>query len=211
MLFHNTKFDNENTMEIEYGKALDQNKRQILNYINTYGYPGEFLVGIKNTKMDYSCKSNLDYNFELNENVSLEYFHNHCLFFESENILKKEISNGNIHPRMYAFYMEWAYSALKNKTDTIGREITIVETGEKVIIYKTHIKLEECNCELKKQDKFYRLYHGDFEPIWKDKKNEEINKFRKEIGICTLEHDMKKKAFETKNRIKLYFGMFGEL
>ncbi len=105
----------------EYGDYLDKEILKLKKYILKNGFPSEKKLGINDSTifkeikrpfLDITKKARLNkktttYN-EINENhltfsILLPFFvHHECVFYIYNDIIQKEIKNGNLHPRDFA-------------------------------------------------------------------------------------------------------------
>jgi hypothetical protein len=212
MLYHELPYElrDKYSKDEIYGKILDENTNKFIEIVKKVGFTGIHKIGIKNNRLDKTCLSATQYKYEMNEPCDLIFFHHQCAYFNLIPELDIALAKGEIHPRMFAHYYEWAYGAIKNIGDTAGFEVVNDETGEIEIFHKNQTKRMKCMTN-DKQIKEYRIYKGRYFENNSEKAIALVNKCRAEIGIASLQHDSKKHSFAEKNKLTLFFGMFGEL
>lgn len=125
------------------------------------------------------------------------FLHNPCGYQLLKKELMQAVVEGELHPRDYALIYEWSYFNLKRKNtfDTL-------ETNMGLAITCYSIKTE---CSIDQQQYHYNIH---IDPADYSEDTAYVNKCRDMIGIASLQHDARKKAFEKKYGFKLFFGVF---
>lgn len=187
--------NNDTTLIAKWMSLEDSNMYALVDIIKERGFPGEKRVGfyyydqVVSYKSAYSTK--VDYTTSdvfLSSHVATMFFHHHCGYELLKEELWRAVVNGELHPREYALMYEWSHK----------RQIA-QQWDHKYHIYR---------CELSSWDKYYNLY---IDSLYHHKDTELVNANRAEIGICTIQHDEKKRNYAKENRLLLYMGMFNRI
>jgi hypothetical protein len=171
-----------------YADILDSNMIYLVKVIKTVGYPGEHLIGIVDFSFDNLTQSH-KYNLVMESIANIFFFHHDYGFQHVRNEMYQAIVNGDIHPREYALIYEWSYAQL------LGQRMTA-----KHIFYPFRFKPNE---KLVAKKEFYNYYLDHFSY---HKDESKVNSHRWLIGMCSLDHDRKKKEFSKKYGMRLEFG-----
>lgn len=182
----------------EWMRIQDSNMYELVSMIKSKGFPGEKRVGYRNIvykQIEDSRRGNRKYEYDfmmvdlfLSCHVATLFFHHRCGYRLLKEELMQAVFEGELHPREYALMYEWShdYFAVKHWDDDY----------------------HDFRCEAEKQENNYNIFINRFRY---SNDTEAVNKDRAEIGMCTLDHDEKKKKFAKDNELYLYFGMFSRI
>jgi len=187
-----------------------ENIERIATITKQYGYPGEHLIGISNNTLDNACTSLTDKDLE--ENTALFFYHQACGF----QLLKKElyegVIKGDLHPREYATLYEWSHGDIKSVNDTAATIVYVVDSmGTMTPVHVKQIDnskdLEICQQSAPQFE--YRICKVmSIAKYFDTQTSAQVNKNRSLIGIASLEHDERKKAYALKHKMTLFFGVY---
>lgn len=174
--------DNNETITAEWMRVEDSNMAELVKIIPIKGFPGEKRIGIRDDQLQID-KDLSESILMLSSIPAHMFYHNRCGYQFLKNELMKAVENGELHPREYALMYEWShvYFIRKNWDD----------------------KYHHYTCVNDVWEKRYNIY---LEPLYYSKDIAKVNMHRAEIGICSIEHDRRKRAFMRENRILLYSG-----
>lgn len=164
-----------------YKSILKSNRLEICSLTKKYGFLGEHLIGIVDPELDFSLdNSKYKYLSTITERI---FFHDQCCYQLLQNEVLESVLSGELHPKEFSLIYEWSYESL----------------DEDII--------EPCI----KQKKTKRYYTLKLYPLPKlsslsNLEIESINNYRKEIGLCSLEHSERLKKFAHKNNMIISFG-----
>ncbi|MCB0697907.1 MAG: hypothetical protein KDC07_11110, partial [Chitinophagaceae bacterium] len=176
----------------------DSNMYELVPMIKSKGFPGEKRIGLSHILPEQVDDSRTGdrrntYDFRmvsvnLNCHAATLFFHHRCGYMLLKEELMQAVLEGELHPREYALIYEWShnYFAVKHWDDDY----------------------HDFRCEGNRQDEWYNIF---IEPFLYSKDIAAVNKARAEIGMCSLDHDEKKKKFAIDNELYLYFGTFRKI
>lgn len=173
----------------------DSNMYELVPMIKSKGFPGEKRIGFTKIlfeQLDDSRRGDRRYEYDfsmvnvnLNCHAATLFFHHRCGYRLLKDELMQAVLEGELHPREYALMYEWShdYFAVKHWDDDY----------------------HNFRCEAEKQEKNYNIF---IQPFRYSNDTTAVNKDRAEIGMCTIDHDEKKKKFAKENELYFYFGSF---
>jgi hypothetical protein len=169
-----------------YDAQLAINTLEIARLIQEHGFLSDRLIGL----MDYGLTSDgaerIECCYSLRSLADQLFYHDACCYFILEKELEMALANGELQPAMYASIYEWAYKDLREKRP----------------------ELAICRTEGREQQKCFNICPV-IRPWERNKDTAFVNKCRAEIGLASIEHQQKKKQYEERTGLKLFFGMFG--
>ncbi|MBS1590466.1 MAG: hypothetical protein JST52_12745, partial [Bacteroidetes bacterium] len=181
-----------------YVKLTESNILILDSITNHYGYvPGEITIGIVDPELDQkklSPEDSIDLFMYLTPIVYHILYHHGCSFWMMQDCLRQSVKQGEIHPRMFAEIYEFSYALFRLDTDLLHSNLSLY--------YKIR-------CTLPIKDKEYGLVALRPEEVKLD--IEKVNKCRKELNICSVEHDREKAKYAKQKHLKLSFGMLNEI
>jgi len=194
--FHEIPWDswgNKNIRDSLYAKVLTDNVTELVDLVRQYGFPGEKMIGVFDYEIDTYCDEGV--NLRLEPVVTLFFWHQGCGYFLLKNELMDAVKKGELHPRTYALTYEWAFKDIQDRP----------HNSSKINLSKFY----KDDCRQNQSQQFHYNFYIDHRLDHKD--TAKVNKDRSALGICSLEHDRRKKEFERKHGVKLFFGLFNYL
>lgn len=182
--------DEEYTAIDQYNRVLDSNAVDIVKLTKRYGFLGDNVIGFYEGLKADSGILDKDDCYSISSIIDNQFFHHHCLYFLLKTEMDTALANGEISPAMYAMIYEWAYSELERKP-----------TGIRI-----HPRSKLCVPKPEKRTSFYKIAPL-FSSVMMDD-TEQINRDRARIGLPSVAHTRKKRAYEKEEKIRLFFGTF---
>ncbi|MBZ0098225.1 MAG: hypothetical protein K8F30_04035, partial [Taibaiella sp.] len=182
----------------EWMRVEDSNMYELVTMIKKTGFPGEKRIGLNigiylQVEDGKTGDRKHGYDFAmtgifLSCHAATLFFHHRCGYQLLKDELMQAVVEGELHPREYALMYEWshAYFSRKNWDD----------------------KYHDFKCTAGKWEKRYNQY---IQSAYHYSDIILVNKHRAELGICSVEHDAKKKQYAIENKLYLYFGMFQQV
>ncbi len=175
-----------------YGRVVDANVLALAAMIRRHGLPGEKTAGIQDAKLDDLHAP--QYWMRMTALATHIFHHQPWAAQLLRSELLQAVRDGELHPRSYALIYEWSYCWLvegqrwKSSADS-----------------RVPMKVKAA---LSPQDKHYNVvprFHPEHQ-YYSD--TAQVNGWRAEIGIASLQHDERKKEFAKRWNLILTFGAF---
>jgi hypothetical protein len=185
----NRTINQDSVLIAKWFLVMDLNGQKIDSLIHKIGYPGEHIAGIYNSEV-VIVEGSKEYptGIQLHSTPSRIFYHNECAFQSVKKELYEAIINGELTPKEYALIHEWSFNTLMKKS-------------------RWWDKFYKFPCEIPKMKE--KQYNFFLDPFNYSKDTIFVNKCREEIGMSTIEHEMKLKEFGKENKLFVRYGIFG--
>jgi hypothetical protein len=140
-------------------------------------FPGEKIIGLDDKKINQGR----DYCQLSCEIVFISLYHYPCSYTELKEDLYKEVLKGNLHPKDFAYIFEYEGELSKNR----------------------HNQFPKICSPTSKEEVFVLI---DWDSPKDESTFERANAQRKEFMVPPIEHDIAKKEYARKNKMRLFFG-----
>lgn len=219
----------KNKPKTEYDYIRLEQLNKIINYTKIYGFPcvkhlgvgdAEIFREIEQPEKDLKeltkkYKQKLSY-FSVDENILASKFaiiillHNSCTYVKLEEILLEAVKNGEIHPREVGLIYDNIYRKIfinQQKCDIPALSNGLFVLNQFVKYYNLGVSFDLLN---------YKRFINGFDLLKYENTNsntntisiEKVNDIRRKFNIASIELDLKKKTFEQKNGLKLFWGVW---
>lgn len=181
--------NNDSLSNYRWMKLCDSNGKKLAAIIKRVGFPGEKMCGILNSEVAIvNGSKERATGVQIYPVCNRIFYHSACVFQDVKVELQRAVKNGELTPKEYALLYEWSFDVLTRKNRWWDK------------YYKFN-----CNHNVVR-DKHYNFFLND------DMYSTDtlfVNQCRKEIGMCSLEHEKKLKKFGIENGIIVRFGFSG--
>lgn len=170
-----------------YAAVTRENVESLIGLTKRFGFKGDLGVGYKNSEIDETGGRDIS----LIPIIVPIFLHNSCAFIKLKNELYQAVQNGELHPRWYATFHDWALNELQDVSNDGSR------TNFYWRFYRSYCKSEPST----EYYNFWANHRTDKDPDY-------VDKCREKLGISSKAHDQKKDAFGKANNIIVFFGVF---
>ncbi len=159
----------------QYDSVLSSNTKALIELTRKYGFLSDDKIGYMDYGFNNDTMQKKEFIYSLRSLVDQLYYHHSCCFFAQMELLKKSLENGDIQPTMYASFYEWGFLDLKEKRKELA-------------LCSPHFV----------QERFYNIC-----PVLSQRDkcadSKLVDQDRLTVGIASVGHYRRKRAFEEKN------------
>lgn len=195
--------------------VVNNNTERFVQIVKQIGYPGASKVGIANNRLDNTSYRLVDKCFE--DIGLIIFYHQSCTYQLLKDELKTAVEDGDLHPADFATFYEWSTESIINATDTSSVTVSFLDDSGNEVETRAARRnssvgdLSLCSAKNVNADAAYKickvmevyLYFSSFDDA-------KVNVDREKIGLPSLRHNQRKKDFEKKYGMTLFFGSYCE-